>query len=334
MGIILNTMERYLKSCFGKYTEQSIKRFRSDLNVAGSFEESENCYFLSISSEKLKDLFVSYHCFSIQSFRDKKSLLLRYLSWLEQQGECVNETHRILTEISYEDVSSDNEFGRYYFGSFPQLSLFLQAHIDHIAEETKRDKDEFLTAEVLAALAWHGITAAEACALQKTDVYKKDQTLLLRLSDRQVALNKEASDWVKKFISANGFERLKGGEWEAVSYRKGTALLRTTKSSSMTPKSIANMLTRLNVFIPDADKVFLYARIYASGKFFRAYQKEMENPFSVLERKAGSPVRLAEREYYEMLFETEYTPKNNYKLLREIRLYQEFKKYFYTMGQN
>ena len=113
----------------------------------------------------------------------------------------------------------------------------------------------------------------------------------------------------KKFISANGFERLKGGEWEAVSYRKGTALLRTTKSSSMTPKSIANMLTRLNVFIPDADKVFLYARIYASGKFFRAYQKETENPFSVLERKAGSPVRLAEREYYEMLFETEYTPK-------------------------
>ena len=38
MGLILDTMESYLADCAGRYAEQSLKRFRSDLNVAGSFE--------------------------------------------------------------------------------------------------------------------------------------------------------------------------------------------------------------------------------------------------------------------------------------------------------
>lgn len=333
MGLILDTMESYLADCAGRYAEQSLKRFRSDLNVAGSFEETEGGSLLSMSADSLKRLFISYHCFSIQSFRDKKSLLLQYLQWLKNQGYAVQKVRELLSAITYGDISPDNEFGRYYFGSFSQLILFLRAHIDRAAEEKGKDKAEFLTAAVLSILAWHGLTAVEACALQKSDVSGKNETMLLKLPSRTVELEPEAAGWVKEFLLAKGFERLKGGTWEMVTYREGSALLRTTKADSMTPKSISNMLTRFNACLPDAEKIFLYARIYTSGKFFRAYQKEESSKTALPPRKAGSPVRSGEREYYTALFETYYGPEDHYKLLREIRLYQEFKQYFYSVGR-
>jgi hypothetical protein len=334
MGLILDTMETYLADCAGRYAEQSLKRFRSDLNVAGSFEEAEGGSLLSMSADSLKRLFVSYHCFSIQSFRDKKSILLQYLNWLKGRGYQVQKVCELLSEITYEDISPDNEFGRYYFGSFSQLALFLRAHIDRAVEEKGKDKAEFLTAAVLSALAWHGLAAVEACALQKSDVLDNDGTMLLKLPSRTVELEPEAAAWVKEFLLAKGFERLKGGNWEMVTYREGSALLRTTKADFMTPKSISNMLTRFNTCLPDAEKIFLYARIYTSGKFFRAYQKEESSKTVLPPRKAGSPVRSEEREYYAALFETCYSPETHYKLLREVRLYQEFKQYFYSAGRD
>ncbi len=330
MGLVYETMEAFLAACGGRYTEQSVKRFRSDLNLAGQFEEAEGCSLPDFSDDMLKKLLISYHCFSIQSFRDKKFLLLRYLRWLEQQGVVVSETAGRLEEMDYSQISSDNEFGRYYFGSFPQLALFLQAHIDRAAEETGKDQAEFLTSAVLCSLAWHGLTAAEACSLQKTDLIETEDGAAVRLPSKTVCLEPEAAAWIEEFRSARGFERFKGGGWELVSYREGSALLRTTKADSMTPKSISSMLTRFNACLPDSDKVFLYKRIYSSGMFYRAYLRERKIGKAFLIRKEKSPLRTEERELYGTLFDSTYGPEDHGRLLREIRLYQEFKQYFYS----
>lgn len=330
MGLVYETMEAFLTACGVQYAEQSVKRFRSDLNLAGRFEDAEGCSLPNFSDEMLKRLLISYHCFSIQSFRDKKFLLLRYLRWLERRGVAVSEIAGRLEAMDYGWISSDNEFGKYYFGSFSQLVLFLQAHIDRAAEETGKDQAEFLTPAVLCSLAWHGLTAAEACSLQKTDLIETEDGAAVRLPSKTVCLEPEAAAWAGELRSARGFERFKGGAWELVSYKDGSALLRTTKAGSMTPKSISSMLTRFNACIPDSDKLFLYKRIYSSGVFYRAYLREKDAGKVLPARRKGSAFRPRERELYGTLFEGVYGPENRGGLLREIRLYQEFKQYFYS----
>lgn len=204
------------------------------------------------------------------AFRSSKSMIGRYLKWLQGKDALDDAAVKAFYSIGYGDICSSQVYESKYFKNFDDLNNAIMTTLD--AAE-KVDNSVFATQISAIYLAWLGIPIEDVLLLKKEDI--KDDTICL--PDRTISPNSVIMQYLKDYRDAESYESQAKGII-SLKYAKSKLLFRTSRTANIsTPKTLRIMIRDFGLSGGAEQNDFNYDKIYWSGTFYRAYEYELAN---------------------------------------------------------
>ena len=105
--------------------------------IAGlaEYEKKLGKSVLDFTTDNFIDFLSQYQGTNRRSMRNQKSYLNAYLDWLEQRGYPAAHAAEMLDPVTYDDLSLDHAFAKYYFRDFDSLKSHLSDRIEAALEQ-------------------------------------------------------------------------------------------------------------------------------------------------------------------------------------------------------
>lgn len=254
---------------------RSVKPILSMITGLAEYEKKLGRPVLEFTKDNFIDFLSQYQGTNRRSMRNQKSYLNTYLEWLMERGYPSTQAVAALDPVTYDDLSLDHAFSKYYFRDFDSLKSHLFDRVDEALEGDYVDPHVFDTQIAALFLAWFGLRKADVLSLKKADLPHKSNCLLL--SSAEVELPGTVMDFLRFYAGSDGFERIKAKNKRYVefcSYKPSEYLLRSIKSDRLTDNALRSSINTLNVVDP-LGKAFSFSKVYWSGVFSRLHGEEL-----------------------------------------------------------
>ena len=240
-------------------------------------------------------------------------LVERYFDWLESSGEDASIGKASLKEIDPKKVGEDRT--RLFFYSAQQLFSKIHADTEFAAASTGRLPTDFRMPVSVLLLAWLGLKVSEIVNVKKTHIRKTNNTVILR--GEKIAADPRIVDYLSECATAVGHTWLNGYTVCLSPYRDSQYLIRTSERRKASEQYARWVVSDFNSKLHTMSEPYKIDRVYWSGIFARAYQKELEMGGFPKEQSPDQKM-----EFYGKLFEEEYANTAQVRLrLNEYQLY-------------
>jgi hypothetical protein len=240
------------------------------------------------------------------------SLVERYFNWLEEDGIDVSVGRASLARIDVNAITEDRT--RLFFYSTQQIISKLDADAEYAAKISGRLKTDFRMPVAVLLLSWVGFKVPEIANVKKSNIHK-DNTITMH--GEMVSIDPEITERLTECATAVGYTWRNGYTVCLSAYRESQYLIRTSERRKASEQYIRWVVSDFNSKLPTSSDPYKIDRIYWSGIFARAYQRELEmGGFP----KEQSPEQ--KMEFYGKLFREEYTNTTQVRLrLNEYEIY-------------
>lgn len=244
------------------------------------------------------------------AFRSSKSMIGRYLQWLQGKDVLDDASVKAFYSIGYGDICSSQVYESKYFKNFDDLDNAIVTTLD--AAE-KVDNGVFATQISAIYLAWLGIPIEDALLLKKEDIGENT----IRLPNRTISPNSVIMQYLKDYRDAESYESQAKGII-SLKYAKSKFLFRTSRTASIdVPKTLRIMIRDFGLSGGAKQNDFNYDKIYWSGIFCRAYEYEI----------AHGDIQSGNVPLLEELFNERYPSARIAN--QRLNEYNSYKRYFY-----
>lgn len=309
---------------------RSVKPLLSMITGLASYEKKLGKPVLEFTTDNFIDFLSQYQGTNRRSMRNQKSYLNTYLDWLTQQGYPAAHAAEMLDPVTYDDLSLDHAFSKYYFRDFDSLKSHLFNRVEAALEQGYIDPHVFDTQIVALFLAWFGLNKEEVLALEKSDLPPAGNRL--EVSGKVLELPGPVMDLLRAYAKAEGFERTKvkdGSYVEFCTYKPSSYLLRSIKSSRLSDNALRSSINTLNVADPEG-KAFSFSKVYWSGVFSRIHGEELTG--GRFELPAYNRMDKGRAEFDRIKRILAQDAGNDDRIRDRMKEYEKYKAYFWPEG--
>lgn len=302
--------------------EKNVTIIDTILNIIGSVETSLGKSVTDFNRSDFIVLFYELGCYSPNTYRNKKSIILSYLNQLYEKSLMNKDVYlrqkAIVTELRFEDLNVNTIYDKMYHKNFNGLNEILLNTVDLLCDGCIGTFDTLVACSYLA---WAGIKLEESVVLNKHDVSVTESKIVC--PTRVVFVNEERiMIFLRDYSHSNYYEKRAKGGIAKMNYKDSNFLLRTFKSPCVDVKSIHRIFSKFNS-AADMSIKFKYDKIYWSGVFYRLHLKEKELgglPPILDKKRVSDETKL----FYEKMLQEPF----NIKTTEAVRKYNEWKKCF------
>ena len=239
-------------------------------------------------------------------------LVGQYFDWLESEGVDSSIGKASLKEIDHKKVGEDRT--RLFFYSAQQLLSKINADTKSVASITGRLPTDFRMPVAVLLLSWVGLKIPDIVNVRKTNIHK-DNTITMH--GGRFPVDPQIIEHLLECASAAGHTWLNGYAVCLSEYRDSQYLIRTSERRKVSEQYARWLVSDFNRKLPTSSDPYKIDRIYWSGIFARAYQRELEMGGFPKEQSPDQKM-----EFYGKLFKEEYTTTTQVRLrLNEYEIY-------------
>lgn len=248
-------------SVYTSMGEVQQRELRRTLKKVAKFEESTGQSLEDgFTREQYVELFNSMRIRRTYNLFHFKSLLMKYVQYLIDDGSLDSEQRNILDSISPDDLSTV-----YYYKN---INMLYEAVKDTIESSECYDTATFDPPAVAIFLAWYGLTKEEIADYLKADVH--DDGIIIK--GEKITPPFSVLQFFTSMRDAEGYyQQAKGRIFHAYPY--SDYLIRTRFNHHVKPSDVSFLVARTNK-VMDGEYSLELNMIRQSGIFFRAYQLE------------------------------------------------------------
>lgn len=309
---------------------RSVKPLLSMIAGLAEYEKKLGKSVLDFTTDNFIDFLSQYQGTNRRSMRNQKSYLNAYLDWLEQRGYPAAHAAEMLDPVTYDDLSLDHAFAKYYFRDFDSLKSHLSDRIEAALEQGYIDPHVFDTQVVALYLAWFGLNKEEVLSLEKSALPESGNRL--DLPGKTLDLPGAVMELLRAYAKAEGFERTKakdGSYVEFCSYKASKYLLRSIKSDCLSDNALRSSINTLNVADPEG-KAFSFSKVYWSGVFSRIHSEELTG--GRFELPAYNRMNKGRAEFDRLKRILADDAGNDDRVRDRMKEYEKYKAYFWPEG--
>jgi len=253
---------------------------------------------------------------SPQVWTYNRNTLFKYFDWLSTQGIDVSNGSKSLSLASCEELKEDLTKG--YIYSAHQLVARINGDIDYIVKNEDQHYSTYRMVVCAIILLWLGFKLKEIVKVKKLDIsspYDKPNTIMK--DGKRIEVDSILMGYLIECVNAEFFLRKSGAGRGKMTYVPSGYLLRTCVSDRIDVSSLTSMITLFNAHLPKMSAPYHTEKIYWSGIFLEAYNKEVTEGFPRYFEGRDDRIR-----FYRELFKDDKMSENTIKhRIKEYELY-------------
>lgn len=239
-------------------------------------------------------------------------LVGKYFDWLESEGVDSLIGKASLKKIDPKNVGEDRT--RLFFYSAQQLLSKISADTKFASSITGRLPTDFRMPVAVLLLSWVGLKVPDIVNVKKTNIHK-DNTITMH--GGRYPVHPQIIERLLECASAAGHTWLNGYAVCLAEYRDSQYLIRTSERRKVSEQYARWMVSDFNTKLHTSSEPYKIDRVYWSGIFARAYQRECEMGGFPKEQSPNQKM-----EFYGKLFKEDYANTTQVRIrLNEYELY-------------
>jgi hypothetical protein len=246
-----------------------------------------------------------------------KRLLESYFIWLKNIGIDSSVGNTSLKSLDHEVLK--HQRSKEYFHGLPQLLAKIELDVSYAARIGRKKPSDHRMISSTFILLWLGLRIPEIVKIKKEDITKEENAVYY--NDMRYEVHPRAYSILIECVNAKSYTQANCQTTSTFYYTDSEYLIRTAKSETMTENTLRVVISNFNESLPPKSSPYRADKIYWSGVFFRAYQKEIERGGFADIVNPDARMR-----YFGDLFKEKYTSTEQVR--RRFLEYQEYSSVF------
>lgn len=265
---LIQCINAFLKA--QSYSANTVQTYRNRLLALSRYEDDVNTPLHEMTPEQIREA-LRHIKGNHRMMKSVLSLVERYFNWLEEEGIDVSVGRASLARIDVNAITEDRT--RLFFYSTQQIISKLDADAEYAAKISGRLKTDFRMPVAVLLLSWVGFKVPEIANVKKSNIHK-DNTITMH--GEMVSIDPEITERLMECATAVGYTWRNGYTVCLSAYRESQYLIRTSERRKASEQYIRWIVSDFNSQLHEKSEPYKIDKVYWSGVFARAYQKEIE----------------------------------------------------------
>lgn len=239
------------------------------------FQDEKKIYLENgFTRENLLDLFTFMEVRRSNTFANYKSVVMKYVKYLVDNGHISADHIKTLSDISFDNIPVNGDKIQ-YFKNLAELQKSISATLEVYSKGGSKDVTILDTQTTILYLAWFGFTEQEIIEVKKSDVCDNG----VMKNGHLIVMPESVIKAIKRYRDSEGYKRM-GRAMYTCSYKMSSYLVRSCDVEQLNVELLHAALYRMNAICKKKHSL-TFSVVHTSGQFFRVLMDELNGTISL-----------------------------------------------------